>query len=714
MDNSSELEIAVRRGAGGEGDVRSYSVEMRFQAPDSDTEDRLIQDGDATLRLDPNQFNQPISSWQTYGQRLREAFFQDPKIQPAFAMALSRTAPDASLRVRFYIEPKAVELQRIHWEAMADPNPARPMPLFANPRVAFSRYLNSGDFRPVRSRQNAERLKALIVVSNPSDLAARGMAPIPPEPEVSRAVDAFAGHIDYATVVSQSASPGATLKNIVAELSKGVDILYLVCHGLAMQRPDQSWESVLCLEKADGTLERVAGDELVQSITDLDERPRLIVLASCQSAGDALAADPDADSFVAAIGPRFAEAGIPAVLAMSGNLTVDTAKRFIPTFFKELLSEKGAGRIDRAVALARQEVKDRPDCWMPLLFMRLRSGRVWYVAGFTDDRALPWDSICDYVATGDFVPIVGPDLPALVEGSSKDHAARMAADCGFPLAPWNSNDLSKVAQYMLTNTGVDPVRRKVRELRMDGVRKKFPDLASTLDGRALLEAIVTGFLKDAENPYTVLTNLLQAPVYLTTTPDSLLEIALTKSGRPPVEYPCRWRDDRRDGLAAVDFTPAAPGLFYVFGKSTAKDEQTWALTEDDVFDYLIHTSRNPLWPEFVPNAIANGTLFFIGFPVDDWKFRVLVRMILGMECAAMVRSRNHICVQVDPEETSLADAVRARRYFERCFSANPKIDIYWGTSREFLRDLSRQLAIFTAKNPGAAKASGRAAAANDC
>ena len=86
-------------------------------------------------------------------------------------------------------------------------------------------------------------------------------------------------------------------------------------------------------------------------------RPRIVVLASCQSAGSGGVG-------LAALGPRLAEAGVPAVIAMQGNVLMTTAAEFMQSFFKELLVD---GQIDRAVAVARGNVRRSPDDWMPVL-----------------------------------------------------------------------------------------------------------------------------------------------------------------------------------------------------------------------------------------------------------------------------------------------------------------------------------------------------------
>ena len=72
------------------------------------------------------------------------------------------------------------------------------------------------------------------------------------------------------------------------------------------------------------------------------------------------------EGVLAALGPRLAQAGIPAVIAMQGNVTMRTVGTFMPVFFRELQVD---GRIDRAVAVARGAVRDWDDWWMPVLFI---------------------------------------------------------------------------------------------------------------------------------------------------------------------------------------------------------------------------------------------------------------------------------------------------------------------------------------------------------
>ena len=119
----------------------------------------------------------------------------------------------------------------------------------------------------------------------------------------------------------------------------------------------------LWLEQDDGSADVVPGAALVDPIRDLlqSRRPRLIVLASCQSAGkggEQRGSDPL--GALAALGPQLARAGIPAVIGMQGEVTMTTIEELMPVFFRELLRD---GQIDRAMAAARSAVRQRPDAW---------------------------------------------------------------------------------------------------------------------------------------------------------------------------------------------------------------------------------------------------------------------------------------------------------------------------------------------------------------
>jgi hypothetical protein len=137
-----------------------------------------------------------------------------------------------------------------------------------------------------------------------------------------------------------------------------------------------------------------------------------------------------------------------------------------------------------------------------------------------------------------------------------------------------------------------------------------------------------------------------------------------------------------------------PYLYYVFGKRETSDDQrkTWVLTEDDFFDYTIRSTQYKLMPSVVGEALTSGSLLFLGFPLEDWKFRVLFRMILAKGGSALLTDGEfrHVGVQVDPGQASIENVHKAREYLQKYFAPS-KIDIYWGTAADFLRQLRQEI-----------------------
>ena len=71
-----------------------------------------------------------------------------------------------------------------------------------------------------------------------------------------------------------------------------------------------------------------------------------------------------------------------------------------------------------------------------------------------------------------------------------------------------------------------------------------------------------------------------------------------------------------------------------------------------------------------------------------------LRLIMSLDGSAQLEDYAHVGVQIDPAEHSLADVERAREYLQEYFGSHrdtPPIDIYWGSSIDFLNELKEQL-----------------------
>jgi hypothetical protein len=379
MNNSANFEITLHR-----QDSGSYSVVLRCTLPGNDTD--VSRSGEA--RFDFDQLRASSLDSLSYAKLLTDSLFKDPAVATAFNEARAAAqALGTNLQIHLGVESDAPELHSLHWETLLDPRDGSY--LFQGEQVIFSRYLSSLDWQPVRLRPKVQ-LTALVVIANPANLAQFQLAAVDVQGESSRARTSMGG-IGVTTLASGGT---ATLNNLSDRLRDGAqDILYLVCHGSIVDNEPWLW-----LEDSTGNVARVRGVDMVARLKDLEQRPRLVVLASCQSAGVGAPSNPTGHSALISLGPRLAEAGIPAVLAMQGSVSMETVEDFMPVFFRELLRD---GQIDRALAVARGEVSDRPDFWMPVLFMRLKSGRIWEDAPSSDDRAPKAGPVSSSVAIAD-------------------------------------------------------------------------------------------------------------------------------------------------------------------------------------------------------------------------------------------------------------------------------------------------------------------------
>jgi hypothetical protein len=682
MSEYADLEIGLHR-----RDAASYTVELRFSQPDSEADVRLGNGQPAQVKFDLKGLNELVYEVDKYGKKLTEELFGNLAFRTAFIQA--RTSAETlkiPLRLRLMIGPSAPRLHGVHWETLRDYQDGSP--LSTNENLLFSRYLSSYDWRPVRLRAKGE-LKALVVVANPSDLEDHNLAPVDVPGELARAEQNLAD-IPVIALPDAEGDKGATLRNMVEQLREHTpDILYLVCHGSMAGGKPRLW-----LEAKSGKADRVSGAELVVRMKELEDRPRLVVLASCESAGDG------AGNAFSALGPRLAETGIPAVLAMQGKISMQTVTEMMPVFFHELQKD---GQIDRALAVARGAVRDRPDHWMPALFMRLKSGRIWYVPGFgdQDEEFEKWNSLAGFIQDKTCTPIIGPGLIESLLGSRHEIAIRWAEKHGFPLAPHDRDVLPRVAQYILTRQSPAylPVayRSALRDEVVSQLKDDLPEelqQANPWSTKQVTEAVELAMDRfwenDPQDPYQMLARL-KLPFYITTGKLGLMARALSKEGAEPVVRICPWNKfvPKEKAIYEDEPTPEKPLVYHLFGHLS--EPYSMVVSEDQYFDFLIGITRNKdLIPSSMRAALNSTSLLFLGFQMDDWEFRVFFRFLMTQEGKEMLKFFSHAAAQIEPEEDRILDVKRARKYLEEYFQGE-NIGIYWGSSREFLLGLQEHL-----------------------
>lgn len=681
MSEYADLEIGLHR-----RDAAAYTVEIRFSLPNSDADIRLDQGKELETSLNLETLRSQSLDVDAYSRGLSEAFFTDPTLQTAFAQARSSAqALNAPLRLRLMIGPSAPELHSLRWEVLRDPQDNSL--LSTNENVLFSRYLSSTDWRPVRLRSK-DNLRALVMVANPSNLADYNLAPIDVKAELERAKQGLKD-IPVCTLPEQENSH-ATLNALIDMLREtSCDILYLVCHGRLVKEEPWLW-----LEDDEGKTARTSAVDLVERLKGLENIPRLLILASCESAGS------PTGSALAALGPRLAQAGVPAVLAMQDQIEMDTSAAFMAVLFREMQSD---GLIDRAVAAARAAIRSKADYWVPALFMRMKSGRIWYSPGFDEEQEgyEKWASLVGFIHDQTCTPILGPGLLHTLLGPRRDISVRWAERSGFPMAPQDREVLPRVAQYLVTHQSPAFLPVALREAAQDAILRRYTkaipeELAQVKSWstsqlvQALKIAMDWFAANNPSNPFQQLAEL-RLPIYITTDVFDLMSDALVKAGAEPVMRVCPWNKWIPKDKAVYEDTPTPqkPLVYHLFGHISLPNSQVFS--EDQFFDYLIGVTLNKnLIPSTVRAALTNSSLLFLGFQMDDWEFRVFFRYLMAQEGREMLKFYSHASAQMEPEEDRIIDVKRAHRYLEDYFESE-NIGIYWGGTEEFLNDLWKHL-----------------------
>jgi hypothetical protein len=385
---------------------------------------------------------------------------------------------------------------------------------------------------------------------------------------------------------------------------------------------------------------------------------------------------------------------------MQDRVSMQTIAEFMPVFFRELQRD---GQIDRALAVARGAVRHRPDYWAPALFMRLKSGRIWYVPGFANeqDAFQKWSSLASFVKEKTCTPIIGPGLYEKMLFSRREIAVRWAEKHGYPLSPHDRDVLPRVAQYVVTHQSQAFLMSALRELLRDDVlhrhqafmpaalRQTDPWLDS--DANQALAIVAERYAQDnPSNPYTQLAQL-RLPIYVTSEPFDFIERALTAAGAQPSVRLCPWNNwiPKETVIYEDEPTPEKPLVYHLFGHISLTPSMVFS--EDQYFDYLIGVTLNKsLIPSAVRAALTNSALLFLGFQMDDWEFRVFFRYLMAQEGREMLKFYSHATAQVEPEEDRISDIKRTHHYLEEYFQSE-HIGTFWGSPEEFLKALREHL-----------------------
>jgi hypothetical protein len=614
------------------------------------------------------------------GQRLFDQLLADPKIRGAWTEARGQAQ---QRRIRLRIDADAPELHALPWELLQDQS----LTLSAGSDTPFSRYLPIA--LPWGGEITDRPIRVLVVISDPTDISTKYSLPPANIALERKSLEEAFGSAKNLSIDFLEAP--VTLEKIEAALRQGYHVLHFLGHGAFNSKRQQA---ALYLQNAEGLAQRALDDEIVSMLARQGVQPRLVFLAACQSA-----TRDSANAFLG-LGPKLVSVGVPAVVAMQDFVTVESARKFSGAFYARLMEHS---LIDQAMNEARSTLltAGRPDAAVPVLFMRLKSGQLWSaeadargkVLGVSNPRAV-WTDLIETIKKGKCTPIIGPRVHGRWLPTSEEVAQRWSKAYGYPLTDRETN-LARVAQYMSTTLKEYRPHREWLDTLMADLRARLPEELRPTEGFETLTDMVhkiggANLIADDPNePHRVLANL-NLPLYLTTNCDCFMAEALsTRSGVTPAREVCRWNKDldnlpsRFEGSTSYKPTREAPLVYHLFGSDA--EPRSIVITEDNYLDYLIKVSEKGRIPDYIRGVLASTSLMFIGYSLNDWDFRVLLRGLV----ATVNRRLDFQDVAVQLEGASEADAAAVqdylRKYFERA-----NINVFWGSCQQFIAELREQ------------------------
>lgn len=692
MTDNADLEIGLRWNR----HRNDFDVTARFEITGGNIDEWLS--ADEPLVIDCDKLGRLAADEPAYGAALTEMVLRPTDVGPFYAKARAASESNSlKLHMRLHISAPAW-VHALRWESLRDPTCGTPIATRSD--VLLSRYLSSPDWRPIPARVK-HNLHALIVVAAPSDLSqyrpgGRVLGEVRVEEELARAQTALSDVPSTDKLIGGE----ATLANVLEALDEGVDILYLVCHGVLIDDVPH-----LYLENPDRTADVVDGRKLVERLSELERRPTVVMLCSCQSASAGTEMWSADEGELSALGPRLATAGVAAVVAMQGNISMTTAQSFAPAFFAELAKH---GLIDEAMAAARRSIREQPDWWVPALFSRLRFGRTYYQPEFASRTEQTWNELQLQIENGSLTPVLGPELASAIIGSREDIARRWVQRWQMPIAHSSQSDFAQVAQYLRVRSADGIVRSRVQEHLMNEIRQhqrrantddplwRLPEkLLEDPEPAAAIQELGRRLRRiDLGDPYRVMA-ALRLKVYVTTSWTSFLEDALKEHGRDPVTISFPWNKSAEKKLPTVpEPTLQRPLVYHLYGRL----DEPWSLvlSEDDYFAWLSawnYSRQSNKIPPSLRKALTARSLLFLGFSLGHWDFQVVFQGIKCLGGSELLRLNRHVGVQLNPD-TPAIEPEAAQDYLES-YLGEEKISIYWGTTRHFLDELCRRMGLAT-------------------
>jgi len=329
------------------------------------------------LRLDGAELLALSADSEAYGRALGEALFAEDAIGSAYreTRAVFQSQGGDGLRVRLRLDP--MELHDVRWERVYHPIAGAWHPLASTADTLLSRYILAQEWeRP--APLTALPIHVLVVIASPSNVHKYQLDSIS-EAEVEAWLSVFDELPEVTVTCLRSVTENPpTPARIRQALMTECHVVHFVCHGAKTRKG-----TVLYLEDAEGAVEPLLSERLLEMFRALPTRPRLCFLSACESGARGCT-----DGFVP-LGPALvAGGGVPAVVAMVDRVGIVTARQFASHFYARLLAH---GAVDLAMNEARTMIRERWDRGVPVLFSRLPDNQLLGLPEAPEEEHRPVD-----------------------------------------------------------------------------------------------------------------------------------------------------------------------------------------------------------------------------------------------------------------------------------------------------------------------------------
>jgi hypothetical protein len=292
------------------------------------------------------------------------------------------------------------------------------------------------------------------------------------------------------------------------------------------------------------------------------------------------------------------------------------------------------------------------------------------------------------------IPFIGPEACKPWIPLDSDIARRWAKENDYPLQ--DSDRLSRVAQFLAIKQEDNMIAKEILSSELKKI--KPPDFRM-------------GEFRDT--PPAVLADL-NLPVYITTNYDHIIEAALESRGKQPISDFCRWneelaKDAKENEINSIIYeegtdykpTPAHPLVYHLHG--TIEYPKSMVLTEKDYTDFVIFYNKEDekkVTPSPIRRQLSRNRLLFVGYSLDKAGFSLPFSVIFQTVISSSPSmQKKGIAVQVklrtdnNTDNNTSVNVEKVERYLEQYTNKVLSLDVYWGDSSTFSKELRQQLEV---------------------